>query len=156
MKLRTIAIASGIVLRIIATIHHCLIILISGTCLVGCVLGSRPGPPFGLPFGFSAIHLLAIWLPVQLIGSVLKMILRIIVTTVDCALILCAFLLFVVVNFVTLNIAESSLGQLVFTFFLILLLPIGFLVISILAIWIPVFVSPSATPVEQKESKQGD
>jgi hypothetical protein len=48
----------------------------------------------------------------------------------------------------------SSLGQLVFTFFLVLLLPIGFAVINILAIWVPVLVSLSTTPIEQKEPKQ--
>lgn len=150
MKLRTFATASSIILRIIATIHNCLIILISGTCLVGWVVDSRSLEAFWLwPVGFAAIHLLAIWLPGPLIGTAPKMILRIIVTIIDFVLIPSAFLLFV-----ALNMVEGSLGQLVFTFFLVLLLPIGFAVINILAIWVPVLVSLSATPVEQKEPKQ--
>ncbi|MDH4240262.1 MAG: hypothetical protein OEW48_11935 [Phycisphaerae bacterium] len=149
MKLRTIATASSIILRIIATISNCLLILIAGTCLVGCVVEPRSGAAFWVwPIGFAAIHLLAIWLPGPLIGTALKMILRFIVTIVDCALIPSAFLLFVALNMI------SSLGQLVVTFFLVLLLPIGFAVINILSIWVPVLVSLSATPVEQKEPKQ--
>lgn len=148
MKLRTIAIASSIILRIIATIHNCLIILMSGVCLVGCFVDYRSWTAFWLwPIGFASIHLLTIWLPGPLIGTALKMILRFIVTIVDCALIPLALLLFVVLNMI------SSLGQLVFTFFFVLLLPVGFAVINILAIWIPVLVSLNATPVEQKKSK---
>lgn len=150
MKLRTIATASSIILRIIATIHNCLIILISGTCLVGCVVDPHSWTAFWLwPIGFAAIHLLAIWVPDPLIGTALKMILRIIVTIVDCALIPSAFLLFV-----ALNMVEGSLGQLVFTFFLVLLLPIGFAVINILAIWVPALVSYHATRVDPKETKK--
>jgi hypothetical protein len=120
----------------------------SGVCLVGFVVESRSWTAFWLwPIGFAAIHLLAIWLPCLPIGTPLKMILRFIVTIVDCALIIFAFLLFVVLNMI------SSLGQLVFTFFFVFLLPFGFAVINFLAIWIPVLVSLTATPVEQNESK---
>lgn len=148
MKLRSITIASSIILRIIATIPNCLLILIAGTCLVGCVVEAHLGAAFWLwPIGFAAIHLLAIWLPERLIGTTLKMILRFIITIVDSALIPIAFFLFVALNMIT------SLGQLVFTFFFVLLLPVGFAVINIFAIWIPVLASLSVTPVEQKESK---
>jgi len=122
----------------------------SGTCLVGCLIDYRSWTAFWLwPIGFAAIHLLAILVPGAIIGTALKMTLRIIVTIIDCVLIPSAFFLFV-----ALNMVESSLGQLVFTFFLVLLLPIGFAVINILAIWVPVLVSPRATPVKQKEPKQ--
>ncbi|NIP27764.1 MAG: hypothetical protein GWN67_25120 [Phycisphaerae bacterium] len=147
MKLRTTVIASSIILRIIATIPNGLLILIAGTCLVGCILESRSWTFWLLPIGFAAIHLLAIWLPGRLIGTALKMILRSIVTIVDCALIPIALFLFVALNMI------SSWGQLVFTFFFVLLLPVVFAVINILAIWIPVLVSLSTTPVEQNESK---
>ena len=143
MKSGTIAIAFSIILRIIATSYNCLIILFSGISLIGCVIESRSQAAFWLwPYGFAVIHLLAIWLPGPLIGTTLKTILRIIVTIIDLVLIPSALLLFV-----GLNMVETSMSQLIGTFFLVLLLPIGFAVINILAIWIPHLVSTSATPV---------
>jgi len=96
------------------------------------------------PIGFAVINLLAIWLPVQLIGTAMKKIIRIIVTIIDFVLLPFAFLLFV-----ALNMVESHI---VLTFFLVLLF-IGFAVINILAIWVPVLVLSSATKVENKEPK---
>jgi len=151
MRLRTIVTTSSMILRIIATIPNCSLILIAGTCFIGCVVEARSGADFWLwPIGFAAIHLLAIWFPSLLKLTALKMILRIIVTVVDCVLIPLVVLLFV-----GSNIVETSLGRVVVTFLLVLLF-IGFAMINLLAIWLPALLSFLATRVDPKETnKQG-